>query len=227
MKLNIKDNYGIAPNSLLNNKEMSLRAKGLFAYIQSKPDGWNFSAERIALSHVEGKESIMSALKELENHGYLIRQKIHGERGKWEQTYILTFPATTVLPTTVEPSAVEPSTVNPYNNSNIDYSKKDIVNKSIVDERFEKFWGLYNKEVAKDKCYSEWKYINTIDKDKILKALPTYIQATPDIQYRKNPLKYLKEKAWLDVVVPFENKRKEDISPLARPVSVISVPNDY
>jgi hypothetical protein len=227
MKLNIKDNYGIAPNSLLNNKEMSLRAKGLFAYIQSKPDGWNFSAERIALSHVEGKESIMSALKELENHGYLIRQKIHGERGKWEQTYILTFPATTVLPTTVEPSAVEPSAVNPYNNSNIDYSKKDIVNKSIVDERFEKFWGLYNKEVAKDKCYSEWKYINTIDKDKILKALPTYIQATPDIQYRKNPLKYLKEKAWLDVVVPFENKRKEDISPLARPVSVISVPNDY
>jgi hypothetical protein len=227
MKLNIKDNYGIAPNSLLNNKEMSLRAKGLFAYIQSKPDGWNFSAERIALSHVEGKEAIMSALKELENHGYLIRQKIHGERGKWEQTYILTFPATTVLPTTVEPSAVEPSTVNPYNNSNIDYSKKDIVNKSIVDERFEKFWGLYNKEVAKDKCYSEWKYINTIDKDKILRALPTYVQATPDIQYRKNPLKYLKEKAWLDVVVPFENKRKEDISPLARPVSVISVPNDY
>jgi len=227
MKLNIKDNYGIAPNSLLNNKEISLRAKGLFAYIQSKPDGWSFSAERIALSHVEGRESIMSALKELENHGYLMRQKIHGERGKWQQTYILAIPTTTGLPTTVEPTAVEPTTVNPYNNSNKDLSKKDLVKKNIVDDRFEKFWSLYDKEVAKDKCYSEWKYINTIDKDKILNALPLYIQSTPDVQYRKNPFKYLKEKAWLDAVISFDNKRKEDLTPLARPVSVISVPNDY
>ena len=227
MKLNIKDNYGIAPNSLLNNKDISLKAKGLFTYIQSKPDGWNFSAERIALSHVEGRESIMSALKELETHGYLKRQKIHGERGKWEQTYILTIPTTTGLPTTAEPTAVEPTTGNPYNISKQDSSKKEEETKSIVDERFDKFWKLYNKEVAKDRCYGEWRFINTIDKDKILKVLPSYIESTPDIQFRKNPFKYLKEKAWLDTIIPYENKRKEEASPLARPVSTISVPNDY
>ena len=227
MKLNIKDNYGIAPNSLLNNNKISLKAKGLFVYIQSKPDGWNFSADRIALSHVEGRESIMSALKELETHGYLKRQKIHGERGKWEQTYILTIPTTTGLPTTAEPTAVEPTTGNPYNNSKQESSKKEEEKKNIVDERFEKFWELYNKDIAKDKCYSEWKYINSIDKDKILNVLPSYIKSTPDPQFRKNPFKYLSEKAWLDAIIIPLDKKKEEASPLYRPVSIISVPNDY
>ena len=227
MKLNIKDNYGVAPNSLLNDEKVSLKAKGLFVYIQSKPEGWKFSAEKITLSNLDGRDSVISALKELEENGYLTRFKRHGEHGKWEQTYILCIPATTDFPSTDKPSADKPSTENPYNNSKKDLSKKDIVKKNIVDDRFEKFWEMYNKEVAKDKCYSEWKYINAIDKDKILKALPPYIQSTPEIQYRKNPFKYLKEKAWLDVVIPFENKRKEDATQLARPVSVISVPNDY
>jgi len=227
MKLNIKDNYGVAPNCLLNDEKISLKAKGLFVYIQSKPEGWNFSAEKISIHQKDGVDSVISALQELEENGYLVREKRHGNGGKWEQTYNLTFPAIGDYPRTEKPRTDNPLVENTPNNSNKDLSKKDIVIKSIVDERFEKFWGLYNKEVAKDKCYSEWKYINTIDKDKILRALPTYIQATPEIQYRKNPFKYLKEKAWLDVVVPFENKRKEDISPLARPVSVISVPNDY
>jgi len=228
MKLNIKDNYGIAPNTLLNDERISLRAKGLFCYIQSKPDGWNFSAKNICMSHLDGRDSIIATLRELEKHGYLVREKCHGMGGKWEQTYILAIPAITDLPFTVQPSTVQPFTVNPYNNSNKEISNKEIVIKNIVDERFEKFWELYDKDIAKDKCYSEWKYIPTIDKDKILNALPSYIESTPDPQFRKNPFKYLKEKAWLDaIIIPLDNKKKEEASPLFRPVSTISVPNDY
>ena len=222
MKLNIKDNYGVAPNSLLNDEKVSLKAKGLFVYIQSKPEGWNFSADKITLSQKDGINGVISAIRELEEHGYLTREKHHNEAGFWAQSYRLMIPPSNDYPQTVKPQTDKPLVENHINNS-----KKDIVKKNIVDDRFEKFWELYNKEVAKDKCYSEWKYINTIDKDKILKALPPYIQSTPEIQYRKNPFKYLKEKAWLDVVIPFENKRKEDATQLARPVSVISVPNDY
>ena len=42
-KLKITSSYGIVPNAILNNKELSLRAKGVFAFLQGKPDGWNFS----------------------------------------------------------------------------------------------------------------------------------------------------------------------------------------
>ena len=228
MKIKIEDNFGIAPNKLLNNEKISLKAKGLFVYIQSKPDGWSFSAEKIALSQKDGVNGVISAIRELEEHGYLSRHKTHDENGFWELSYILTIPPLDENPQVDKPRVDKPLVENHINNSNKDSSNKEKVIKSIVDERFEKFWELYNKDIAKDRCYSEWKYINTIDKDKILKVLPSYVQSTPDVQYRKNPFKYLKEKAWLDaIIVPLDNKKKEDASPLFRPVSTISVPNDY
>ena len=227
MKLKLESNFGIAPNKLLNDEKISLKAKGLFVYIQSKPEGWSFSAERIALSQRDGLDSVKSAIKELEEHGYLIRQKRHTDLGKWEQTYNLCIPTMVDYPLEEKPLEEKPLVENHPNNSKQESSKKEEVIKSIVDERFDKFWKLYNKEVAKDRCYGEWRFINTIDKDKILKVLPSYIESTPDIQFRKNPFKYLKEKAWLDTIIPYENKRREEASPLARPVSTISVPNDY
>ena len=36
----------IAPNELLNNKDISLKAKGLFTYMQSKPSEWSFSIRK-------------------------------------------------------------------------------------------------------------------------------------------------------------------------------------
>lgn len=243
MKIRIEDNFGIAPNKLLNNEKISLKAKGLFVYIQSKPDGWSFSAEKIALSHRDGVASVSASLQELEENGYLKRTKMHGEGGYWTQNYELCIPNQEDLPNnqrleainpsfdfplTDKPSTDNPLTENHINNSNKEISKKEIVKKNIVDDRFDKFWELYAKNIGKDKCYTEWKRINSIEKDKILNVLPSYVQSTPDIQYRKNPLKYLKEKAWLDMIVlPFDFKKKEDASPTIRPVSVISVPNDY
>jgi hypothetical protein len=88
-KLIIKNRYATIPNDLVNSCEISLRAKGLFAFIQSKPDGWEFSAERISFQLKEGLQSVTSALKELENNGYLTRQKTQNEYGHWNIDYIL------------------------------------------------------------------------------------------------------------------------------------------
>jgi len=80
-KLVIKNRFATVPNDLVNSKDISLKAKGLFAYIQSKPDGWDFSAERIAHQSKEGLPAIMAALKELENFGYLTRERYMSEIG--------------------------------------------------------------------------------------------------------------------------------------------------
>ena len=53
-KLIVKNRYGTIPNDLLNSTKISFKAKGLFAYIQSKPDNWEFSAERISKQVKEG-----------------------------------------------------------------------------------------------------------------------------------------------------------------------------
>jgi len=62
-------------NELLNDIEISLKAKGLYSFMYSKPDGWYFTVNSMAAQLKDGRESIMSALKELINAGYIERHK--------------------------------------------------------------------------------------------------------------------------------------------------------
>lgn len=80
MKIRIANRFGVTPNDLLTNPEITLKAKGLYAYIQSKPDNWDFSALRIAYETKEGRDSIQSTLRELEKYGYLIRTKYKNQK---------------------------------------------------------------------------------------------------------------------------------------------------
>lgn len=63
------------PNEVFNDKNISWKAKGLYGYLQSKPDNWNFSAKRIAEDSCNSHEIVLNTLKELENNGYLERVK--------------------------------------------------------------------------------------------------------------------------------------------------------
>lgn len=62
-------------NDILNNPDISAKAKGLYAYLYSKPNGWKFSANRIKNDFSDGKRSIMTGLQELEDIGLLERTK--------------------------------------------------------------------------------------------------------------------------------------------------------
>jgi len=73
-KLYIKNKYGQVPNELLNRADISLRAKGLFAFLQSKPDGYIVSKKDIVQHTKEEITSIRSTLRELEKAGYLDRR---------------------------------------------------------------------------------------------------------------------------------------------------------
>ena len=40
---NLKDNFTIVANEIINNKDISLKAKGLYVFMMSKPTSWKFS----------------------------------------------------------------------------------------------------------------------------------------------------------------------------------------
>lgn len=74
MKKNKKDgNYTIVSNYFLQDKQLSLKAKGLFALMLSLPDDWDYSIKGLESLCKDGKDSISSALKELETAGYVVR----------------------------------------------------------------------------------------------------------------------------------------------------------
>lgn len=81
--------YGRTPNTLLNDNTITLKAKGIFAYMESKPDDWEFSVNKLEHALKESESAISSALKELEANGYLSRKKYQNEKGHWGIEYTL------------------------------------------------------------------------------------------------------------------------------------------
>jgi len=227
-KTKINGNFGVAPNELLNDSSISLKAKGLYVYMQSKPDDWVFSLERIASQNKDARDSVRSTINELAEAGYLTKEKMFKDsKGTFSQYKINERPLENP---TLENPMVGKSNVGKSNPLVIKtFSKKELIVKNIVDERFEKFWNLYGKDIQKEKCYSEWKFINTIDKDKILNTLPNYIASTPEVQYRRHPITYLRNKGWLDEVFipksqnPFSEAKDSPRPPTAK----LTVPDNY
>ena len=70
-------------NHHFKEKGMSLKAKGLLSLMLSLPDDWDYSIAGLATLSKDGKDSVMSALKELEAFGYLIRTRLVDERGRF------------------------------------------------------------------------------------------------------------------------------------------------
>lgn len=88
-KLRIENKYWVTPNHILNDSDLSFKAKWLYWYIQSKPDGWEFSAERISQDSKDGEDSIYAGLKELETAWFLERVKSQDEAWHWQIDYVL------------------------------------------------------------------------------------------------------------------------------------------
>lgn len=66
---------------------------------------------------------------------------------------------------------------------------------------FEDFWQLYDKNNAMPKCLKKWEKIKQAAREKIMEHLALYVRATPDRQYRKNPITYLTNQSWNDEII--------------------------
>lgn len=65
--------FTIVPNAIIDDSGISFRAKGIYAYLRSKPDDWEFRVPNIVRAGKEGRDAIQKALKELEVSGYIER----------------------------------------------------------------------------------------------------------------------------------------------------------
>ena len=83
------DNYTVMSNHHLRNKEMSLKAKGLMSLMLSLPPQWDYSIGGLVAICKESHTSIRSALKELEQNKYLIRERKNNEKGYFTYEYTL------------------------------------------------------------------------------------------------------------------------------------------
>ena len=83
-------NYTVMSNYHFKEKKMSLKAKGLLSLMLSLPDNWNYSIAGLVAICKENETAIKSTLKELQEFGYVIIEKImpdKTESGRIEYVY--------------------------------------------------------------------------------------------------------------------------------------------
>jgi hypothetical protein len=83
--------FFVAKTEALNQKELSFKAKGLWAYAMSRPDDWQFMVEHLISVSTEKKTAIYSALNELIETGYCIREQKQDEKGRWAPSDYIIF----------------------------------------------------------------------------------------------------------------------------------------
>lgn len=83
------NDYTTMSNSHFRDKTLSWKAKGMLSTMLSLPDYWDYSLAGLTTLSTDGDKSTRSAIKELEEHGYLTRTPIRGNDGKitdWQYT---------------------------------------------------------------------------------------------------------------------------------------------
>lgn len=75
--------FTIMSNTHFKEREMSLKAKGLLSLMLSLPDDWSYNIKGLCALSKDGKDSVMSALSELEKFGYLTRTRETDSKGRF------------------------------------------------------------------------------------------------------------------------------------------------
>lgn len=106
-------------NHHLRNRNLSLKAVGLLSKILSLPDKWDYSLRGLSKLNTDGIDGVRSAVKELEDAGYIIRRQLRDKGGRMSSSEYLVFEIPELAkpslekPTTAKPSAKIPSTETP------------------------------------------------------------------------------------------------------------------
>jgi hypothetical protein len=137
--------YFMANKALFEDARLSWRARGIMAYLLSKPDDWEVRVRDLQARGDCGRDAIRSALCELEEYGYLHRRRRNRQRGQFDWIYeIYESPElnphhkspppenpsmvspSPEKPATAEPATAEPATANP--------ATYQVINKLITHE---------------------------------------------------------------------------------------------
>lgn len=107
IEIHQKKGFTTMLNTHLQDKNISLKACGLMSRMLSLPQDWDYSINGLAQICKEGVKSIRSALKELEEAGYLVRTQIRDENGHFYYKYDLYEDPSDILPHTPKGHAVK------------------------------------------------------------------------------------------------------------------------
>lgn len=120
-------------NFHLRDKSLSLKAVGLLSKMLSFNDGWKFSTKGLSAICKEGPDAILSALRELEKHGYLVRHRQRDGKGRMSSTIFEIYeePQESTpereMPHTDNPCVEKPDVDNPHGDKSAQINTDQVI----------------------------------------------------------------------------------------------------
>ena len=216
----LESNFSVMSNAVIRDSRLSYRARGVLLEILSRPDNWRVSGDSLARSGKEGRDAILTALKELRDCGYIRMVKIRKEDGTFETTnYVYDSPQdvsvgvtpSPEIPTAVQPYPEKPTTGKPQldNQGSLEeLSKKNL----DTNAEFDLFWNVYPRKVAKKAAELAFnRAAKHTPVAMILSGAARYAKDPNRVEaYTAHPATWLNGHRWLDGALPEREKTTEE-----------------
>ena len=162
IKKQYQKGFTTVDNVVLNDTSLSWKAKGLFVYLWSQADEWDFYESEVVKHSTDKLGSLKSGLKELEHQGYLKRQILRDDKGKFKgNEWVLSDNPMFKNPISDNPISDNPMsekhTLTNTNNNNINNNKnesntseKNKDKKSKYNLNYTEFIEWFNEETGRE-----------------------------------------------------------------------------
>jgi hypothetical protein len=164
-----KDNpYVMIDRRLIENPSLSWKAKGLLAYLLSRPDNWTVRFQDLVKRSPDGGHTVRAAMKELKQAGH-VKVVAEREQGRIKQWIYTVYELPDCVFQQVEKQDVENRTLNDTDSNNIPVTsekpKKDLVDGYIeltfkpkaIRDAFAKYFQLTpNWDAKYNRQFLEW-----------------------------------------------------------------------
>lgn len=212
-KIKKNRNYTNISNFHFRDKTLSWKAKGILSNMLSLPEDWDYSLAGLATLASDGMSATRTAIKELEEHGYLIRRPIrqNGKIADWEYI-IFECPEESQIygKPLLDNQVVENQQIENHTQLNTNKSNTKELNtkkNNIYDENFEMLWKKlkstpYDRKSKVSK--KRKKELYEMGTERTLKAIDVYLAT-------QNPKYYYKRDNFLNEIIEnYLDKDKSD-----------------
>ena len=205
--------YVTISNEVMRDKDLSLKAKGLYALVMSLPDDWDFTLKGICAISKENYTAVNSAIKELIDAGYCTREQAKAD-GRFTGYDYIFYDSKNGSPclgflNTENQNQNNNSINNSRNNItpilNTNRKNKKSISNDIqkVEEEtglsFNDFYKLYPLKKSKQQAEKSWNRLSKADRQEAIDKLPAYIaDCIQEKRSFKHPSTYLNQRTWED-----------------------------
>jgi hypothetical protein len=194
------------PNSWARDERLGYRAKGILLLLMSHQNGWKISLEHLANDGPDGITAVRTAILQLQESGYLIRNTIRNDKNQIEGSeWILQDPFEKF-------EKVENLTSENLTSENLEENlisgnltlknttyKED--NRTDIIDAFEKFWEVYPRKIGKAAALKAFeKAAKKTEPAHIIECVISWTSNTnlPEMQFIPHPTTWLNQGRWQD-----------------------------